>query len=138
LPPRLELGRVLLMQGKAQRALDTMSPLVGRQGTSPAALLIVAQAQLLLGEVALADAAFARASSLAPDSPEVRTARALTMLQRGAGDAALAELAAVASADGQATADLALVTGLMKAGKLTQAMVAAEAFATKLPAHPHA
>lgn len=134
--PRLELSRVLLLQGKAQRALDNIGPLAGRQAKSPAALLIAAQAQLLLGDVAQADATFARASSLEPDSPEVRTARALNMLQRGAGEVALAELAAVAKADAQATADLALVTGLMKAGRLKQAMAAAEAFAGKLPAHP--
>lgn len=134
--PRIELGRVLLMQGKAQRALDSVGPLAGRQASSPAALLIAAQAHLLLGDVVHADAAFARASGLEPNNPELRTARALTMLQRGAGEAALAELAAVAKADAQATADLALVTGLMKAGKYKQAMAAAEAFAVKVPSHP--
>jgi len=134
--PRLELGRVLLMQGKAQRVLDLMSSAGGREASSAATLLLVAQAHLMLGDVARADAVFSQASRLAPNDPEVRTARALSSLQRGASETALNELAAVAKTDSQPTADLALVAGLMQAGKLKQAMAAADAMAAKLPAHP--
>lgn len=127
-----------LAQGQPVRALAVLDPLIGR-GSAPdvEALTLAAQAHLLAGDAAAASALFDRAAKLKPGDPAIRTAVALSRLQRGQADAALADLQQVASDDTTGTrADLALIAALMQRKALDAALQAIAGLARKLPDQP--
>ena len=132
--PRLQLAQVLLRGGQADKALSTLGPLLEAANPEVEALTLAAQAQVIKGDTAAADATFARAAKLKPDDLRVRMALALSKLAKGGGTAALADLRAVAAADKKgASADLVLINALSRANDLPAALKAVDALAAKLP-----
>ncbi len=131
--PRQQLAQVQLQGGQADKALATLAPLLEDKTVSVDALTLAAQAQLMKGDNAAADASFARAAKLRPDDPRVRLALALSSVSKGKGAAALAELRAVAAADKGTAADLALVNLLSRGNDLPGALKAVDGLAAKLP-----
>jgi putative PEP-CTERM system TPR-repeat lipoprotein len=134
--PRHALGEVRLRLGKPAEALDVLAPLT-REGTTDArAVALAAQAHLMNGDARRADEWFARASMLAPADTGLRTARVLSQFGRGRDELAIAELAALAKADNEPTADFALISAMARRGDLKGAMAAVDALAAKLPQQP--
>jgi tetratricopeptide (TPR) repeat protein len=90
------------------------------------ALSLAAQAQMMKGDAAAADAIFARAAKLKPDDLRVRMAIALSNAAKGKGPAALAELRAVAAADKGTNADMALINLLVRTNDAAGALKAVD------------
>lgn len=137
--PRLQLAQVLLRSGQADKTLATLAPLVDGDKPDPDALSMVAQAQMMKGNAAAAEANFARAAKLRPDDPRVRTALALTNLGKGKDrEKALGELRAVAAADKGTATDQLLIEVLIRTRDLPSARKAVDALAQKQPGDPMA
>jgi putative PEP-CTERM system TPR-repeat lipoprotein len=134
--PRRQLAQVQLRSGQADKALITLRPLLETTPPDVEALTLSAQAQLMSGDAAGADASFARAAKLKPDDPRVRTAAALSGLGKGHDAAALAELRSIAASDKGNTADLALISALVRRNDLDGALKAIAALAAKQPDEP--
>ncbi len=133
---RHELARQQLKLGRAQRALETIQPLLAdpRDGV---AWTTAAQARARLGDFRGADEAFARARALRPGDVGVSIAQARTQLDRGRSDAALGALQAAARADGdRIAADVALVAAHMMRGDARSALAALDAASAKQPDSP--
>ncbi len=131
--PRQQLAQVLLRSGQADKALATLAPLLEGSAPPVETLTVAAQAHLIKGDSAAADAAFARAAKRYPDDLRVRLALALSEVAKGKGAPALAEVRAVAAADKGSSADLALINLLVRGNDLPGALKAVDALATKLP-----
>jgi cellulose synthase operon protein C len=131
--PRRQLAQVQLRGGQADKALSTLRPLLESDPPDAEALSLSAQAQMMLGDTAAADASLARASKLRPDDPRLRTAMALSRLAKGKDPAAINELRAIAAADKGSSADLALINVLVRLNDLPGAQKAVDALAVKLP-----
>jgi len=130
--PRRQLAQVLLRSGQTDKALGTLAPLLGDKADVES-LTLAAQAQMMKGDTAAADASFARAAKLKPDDLRVRMAIAMSSLAKGKTAAGLAELRAVAAADKGSSADLALVNVLSRSNDLPGALKAVDGLAAKLP-----
>ena len=131
--PRRQLAQVQLRNGQADKALATLRPLLEADPPDAEALSLAAQAQMMQGNTAAADASLAKASKLKPDDPRLRTAVALSRLAKAKDPAAIAELRAIAATDKGSTADLALINVLVRQSDLTGALMAVDALAAKLP-----
>lgn len=131
--PRRQVAQVQLRSGQADKALVTLRPLLEADPPDAEALSLAAQAQMMLGNTAAADASLAKASKLKPDDPRLRTAVALSRLAKGKDAAATAELRAIAAADKDSTADLALINVLVRQNDPAGALKAVDALAAKLP-----
>ena len=131
--PRRQLAQVQLRSGQADKALATLRPLLEADPPDADALSLAAQAQMMLGDTAAADASLAKASKLRPDDPRLRTAMVLSRLAKGKDPAAIDELRAIAAADKGSTADLALINQLVRQNDLPAALKAIDTLAAKLP-----
>lgn len=131
--PRAQLAQVQVRGGQADKALATLAPLLQEASPSVDVLTLAAQAHLMKGDSAAADASFARAAKLKPDDPRVRLALALSNVAKGKGAAALAELRAVAAADKGTTGDMALINVLIRTNDMPGALKAVDNLAAKLP-----
>jgi putative PEP-CTERM system TPR-repeat lipoprotein len=132
------LAQCYLALAQPERALGALEPVTGPDRADAEALTLAAQAQLQAGQPAAAAALFDRAARLRPDDPKIRTAVALSHLARGQTEAALAELQAVAKADADTTADLALIAAQLRRGKPDAALKAIDALQRKQPRQPMA
>jgi putative PEP-CTERM system TPR-repeat lipoprotein len=133
---RLQQAVAQMRTGQTDKALTTLTPLLDGKAATVEALTLAAQAQLIKGDMAGADASLARAARIKPDDLRVRMAIALSALAKGKGAPALADLRAVAAADKGTTADLALIEVQMRAKDLDGARKAVDVLATKTPDDP--
>ena len=131
--PRRQLAQVQLRSGQAEKALVTLRVLLEADPPDAEALSLAAQAQMMLGNTAAADASLAKASKLKPDDPRLRTAVVMSRLAKGRDPAAIGELQAIAAADKGSTADLALINVLVRQNDPAGALKAVDALAAKLP-----
>ena len=136
LPARRLLAQSYLALRQPDRALDALDPLIGTERADAEALTLAAQAQLQAGRAVAAAALFDRAARLRPDDPKIRTAVALARLGRGQAEPALAELRAVAAADTDNTADLALIAVLVRRQDPAGALKAIDNLERKQPDQP--
>ena len=130
------LAQAQLAQGQPARALAVLDPLLGPASVDAQALTLAGQARLLNGNPRAAAALFERAARARPDDARVRTAVALAHLAspaRGAADAAMAELQAVAATDAGITADLALISALLRRNDPSAALRAIAMLERKQP-----
>ena len=133
------LAQAQLALGQPARAFAVLQPLLGPSHPDAQALLLAAQARLLDGHPRAAAALFERAARAKPDDARLRTAVALSHLAspaRGSADAALAELQAVAAADAGPTADLALISTLLRRDDTRAALRAISTLDQKQPDQP--
>lgn len=143
-PPRRELAALHLRQGRPERALAILEPLLTpkRSGSDaePAGAddadlwLLAGQAHARRADFRAADTAYARAKRLRPADAAVRKAMAKLDLARGDIDAGLRELQAVAAAErDDVGADLALISALMQRGERAAALKALQSAMAKRP-----
>ncbi len=133
--PRRRLAQVQLRSGQADKALLTLRPMLEDKAPDIEALTLSAQALLMKGDTAGADASFARAAKLKPDNLQVRTAIALSALAKGQ-DSSLTELQAISAADTGSAADMALISALVRRKDYAGALKAVDALAAKQPKEP--
>ena len=142
------LAQTFLSLGQPAKALATLEPLTGPTQPDAEALMLAAQARQMAGQPDLAAALLGRAAQLKPDDPKIRTALALSKLARAeaspagkggradAGEAARAELQAVAESDPGGTADMALIAAQVRARDFDAALKAIAALDRKQPGRP--
>lgn len=136
LGPRLLLAQTYIRQNQPGRAQSVLAPLLDRPQVPNEVLMEAAQAYLLGGDAAKAETLFQRAAKAAPDDPKLRTALALSHLARGASDSALTELQSISASDSGVSADLALISALIRQGKNDAALRAIATLAKKRPTQP--
>ncbi len=134
--PRRQLAQVQLRAGQPDKALATLRPLVDADPPDAQAVTLSAQAQLMGGDTAGADASFARAAKLQPDDQRLRTSMALSQLTKGQEGPALAELQSIAASDQGSSADLALISAMLRRSDLAGALKAVDGLAAKMPDQP--
>jgi len=141
LAPRNALARRLLAQaqirlGQAPKALLTLAPLVDAPDASPEVLALAAQARLLNGEAKAADALYNRMARLKPSDPRLRTIVATAGLGKDNDNAVFSELKSIASEDRGTSADLALISALLRRGQNDAALQALAGLERKRPGDP--
>ena len=130
------LAQAHLAQGQPARAFAVLAPLLGPASADAQALTLAAQARLLDGNPRAAAALFERAARARPDDARLRTVVALSHLAsplRGQADAAMAELQALAAGDAGSSADLALISTLLRRNDSGAALRAISALDQKQP-----
>ncbi|MDP1534190.1 MAG: PEP-CTERM system TPR-repeat protein PrsT, partial [Rubrivivax sp.] len=125
------LARTYLRTGQADKALETLRPVIEGDSASAEMVTLAAEAYLHTGDVKRAEALFTRASKAKPDDPRIRTALALSQIGKGNSAAGLAELEAVSAADDGVTANLALVTTYLRRNELDKALKAIDTLERK-------
>lgn len=131
--PRHLLAEVFLRSGRVEEALKVLKPMLGSESNDSVALTLAGRGQMIVGDTASAKASFARALELSPNDKQVRTSAALATLGAGRGDAAFAELEAIARTDNSSTADLALINARLGRRQFAEAAKAVDALASKVP-----
>ena len=131
--PRYQLAQVHLRSGQLDKAISVLRPLAEATPPDPKALTLMAQAQMMSGDAKAADANFAKAAKLAPADTRLRTTIALSQMGKGQDAAALAELQSIAASDKGHTADLALITGKVRAKDFAGALKAVAHAASTSP-----
>ncbi|MBX3599042.1 MAG: PEP-CTERM system TPR-repeat protein PrsT [Rubrivivax sp.] len=130
---RRELAAVQMRQGRADRAVATVAPLLDGQPDAET-LMLAGQAHARSGDLATADRLFAQAAALRPDDTALRVQQARSLLARGQQQRGLAELQAAAAADTQGLdADLVLVASHARRGNLSAARAALDVAERKQP-----
>ena len=114
-PPRRVLAEVYLRMGQADKAMNTLEPLLRAIQPDGEVMALVGQAQLMRGDTLAAEISFGRAAKLKPEDKRIRTSAALARLTRGQGDADFSELEAIAKSDTGTMADMALVSTRLSA-----------------------
>lgn len=133
---RRNLALVYLRLGQAQRALDTVQPLLTPSLSYSDAHAVAGDAYLRLGNPSAAQAAFARAIEYDPGNDRIQTAIALTQLSKGDPDSAFAQLDALSLKSKDTYADSALVSARLHRREHAAALAAVELMAKKQPGDP--
>ncbi len=140
--PQSVLARRLLATAytrtkQGAKAVATLQPLLGAGTPDAATLALAADAYRQSGDMKKAEALLAQASRLDPANLRARSALALSHLASGGGgDAALAELRAIAASGADTTADLALIGTYSIRQAFEPALQAIDALEKKQPDQP--
>jgi cellulose synthase operon protein C len=139
--PHLVLARRMLVQtylrsGQSAKALAALEPLLTLDRPDAQALAFAGEAHLQAGNAAKAESYFAQAAKINPDDARSRTVLALAQLSRGASDVAFGELQSIAESDKGVTANLALISALMRRNELDRALKAIDELERKQPDKP--
>ena len=126
------LAQTYLRSGQPAKALEILQPIASGNTADGISLSLAGEAHLQLGDPKKADAAFQAATRAEPNNTRVRTAVAVSQVNRG-NPAALAELESIAAGDKNPRADLALVSARMRQGDFIGALRAADALEKKMP-----
>lgn len=135
---RRTLAATYVRLGQLDNALAAISPALEQSRPDPETLAAAAEIYLMQGKLQQADALYARAVQLRPDSASIRTALALSRLARGDADAAFGELESIAGRDKSDVADRALIGARLRRGELDAALTAIDALERKQPGKPEA
>lgn len=119
---RALLARSYLKQGETEKALNTLKPRLSGDLASPDLLTLAGEIHLLRGETAKAEAAFAAATSKAPEHVQSRLSLALLRIASGQQERGFAELQSLAEGDGGQNAALALVSSRLQNRQFDQAL----------------
>lgn len=130
---RTLLAGVQLRAGQPAKALELLSPLLKGKQPDAQTLLVAAEANLYAGNAQKADELYSRAAKIGSDDPQVRTAVALSRLRQGHRDAAVGELASISASDKGTTADMALISTLLRGNQLDAALEAIKVLNRKQP-----
>jgi putative PEP-CTERM system TPR-repeat lipoprotein len=125
------LAQTYIQQRLGDRAYATIAPLAEQPDAAGHVLSLAAQAQLLRGDNAKAEALFERAVKANPEDMRSRTALALTEIERGQPAQGVDELVQIASKDPGTTADIALISTLVRRRDYDGALKAIEALEKK-------
>lgn len=141
LSPKLPLATRLLADthlrsGNAERALALLLPLIDLPAAGAGELALAAQAYMQLGNLAKAEAYFARAAKSNPADPRPSVALALAQLMKGNAEAGFSQLEALAASDKTTYADLALISARLQRSDSAAALKALERLQVKEPDKP--
>lgn len=133
---RRMLAQTYLQEGRAEKAIETLGPLLEGQKPSADTLTIAAEAMLVKGDPIAAERYFAAALERDPTDIKIRTAVALAHFDTSNAETASAELEAIAKADAGTIADMALVSARMRRKDLPAALHALSDLEKKTPGKP--
>jgi putative PEP-CTERM system TPR-repeat lipoprotein len=136
IPARRLLVDSYLRSGQPDKAINAAAPLLEQGGADPAALAMVATAYLQSGNALRAEEMFVRAVRQDPDSDRKKIGLALSQLAGGKTKAALADLESIAATSADATADLALISALMRRNDGAGVLRAVDRLERKQPDKP--
>lgn len=134
--PRLMLAQALMANAQAAKALQVLRPLLEGDAPMQPALLLAARAALVQGDARSADALFARAAQLYPDSGELAQARAVSRARKSLTDSSLEELASVVDTTSDRTSQLILVSARLARGQVKEARALLADLTAKAPNDP--
>lgn len=135
-PARQMLAEVYLRMGQPAKSLGALRPLLEDPRAGGDTLALAAQAHLQLGDPARAETLFNAAAKLRPDDVQIKTALALTDVAKGQADVGIQALQQIAKVDAGDTADLALISTLMRRRELDSALTAIAALEKKQAGKP--
>lgn len=131
--PRHLHAEILLRNGKGDKALAVLRPLLDSKTPDAQTLSLAGQARLLNGDAKSAQALLERASKAQPDNLRIRTARALANLNSSAAPTVFSELESIAKADADTAADMALISAHLSRNEFDSAARAIDNLAAKTP-----
>lgn len=127
------LARTQLRAGQPGKAIATLKPLLDSPSVSAEALTLAGEAQLGNGDLKGSEEYFAHALRLRPADARARTALALAQVAKGNTDSGMSELRLIASSDAGVSADLALISALLRRGDYDRALAAIDSVEKKQP-----
>lgn len=134
---RRMLVRAYLDANLPVQAREALQPLLTATVADPTVAMLAGEAYLANGDIRQASAYYTTAAASDTTKAAARTRLAQIALATGNAAAGIRQLEQVAAAaDGPAQADLALITGYMRANELNLALQAAQRFAKKQPERP--
>ncbi|MGN6826147.1 XrtA/PEP-CTERM system TPR-repeat protein PrsT [Paucibacter sp. M5-1] len=133
---RVLLARTHLRAGEAAKALTVLQPALNDGKADADIFAAAAEAHFLLGNAKQAEDYLQQAVKLNPQDARSRTALAVANIGKGRSDQGLDELRAISAEDSGATADLALISALVRKGESDKALQAIDALELKQPNKP--
>ena len=130
---RRMLARTQLRAGQPGKAMATLKPILESPGVDADSLTMAGEAQLGNGDAKSSEAYFNHAIRVRPSDSRARTALALAQVARGNPDGGLTELRQIAAADPGVSADLALISTLLRQGDFDRALAAIDGLEKKQP-----
>jgi putative PEP-CTERM system TPR-repeat lipoprotein len=130
---RLALASAELRAGQAERALVTLGPLIESASPSSQALALAADANLLLGDSAAAEALYLKAAKAEPDNLRHQARAAVVRLDGGSWADAMGDLQSISDKSKDTYADLALFTVHLKRGQFREALAGIDKMLAKQP-----
>jgi putative PEP-CTERM system TPR-repeat lipoprotein len=131
---RRNLAQTYLRLDQAAKALETLQPLLAGTVQDADAHALAGDVQLRMGNAAAAEGHFTQAVKIKPDNMRVKTAMALTHLNKGDPATAFAELETIATQSPEDTfADQAIVSARLKRREFDAALQAVDVMLKKNP-----
>lgn len=130
------LAMTYLRSGQTAKAQATLAPVVNDSTNDPTLLSLAGEVQLMSGDARKAEEYFARASKLDPSDGRKRTALAMTQMASGKLEAGLEQLQDIAATDTGTSADMALISTLVRRNELDKALAAIDRLEKKTPNVP--
>lgn len=130
------LAMTYLRSGQAAKAQATLAPVVNDSTNDATLLSLAGEIQLMSGNARKAEEYFARASKLDPSDGRKRTALAMTQMASGKLEAGLEQLQDIAATDQGTSADMALISTLVRRNELDKALAAIDRLEKKTPNVP--
>lgn len=134
--PRQLLARIYNRTGQPGKTLEVLQPLISGANADSNSLTLAGEALLQTGDMARAEAAFARAAQGNPQATTARAALALGQVARGNTSAGFAELEAAAAADPGIRSNMALIAARMRSNDSAGALRAIDELQNKQPDSP--
>ncbi len=130
---RRMLARTQLRAGQPGKAMSTLKPILDSPNVDADSLTMAGEAQLGNGDAKSSEEYFNHAIRLRPSDSRARTALALAQVARGNPDGGMTELRQIAAADSGVSADLALISTLLRRGDFDRALTAIDSLEKKQP-----
>lgn len=115
-------AQVYLRMGQPAKAVASLSSLIDSPRATPQILALAAQAQLMNGNPAAADQLYTQLAMLKPADPRLRTILATVSLGKADNELVYDTLQEISSEDKGISADMAIVSARLRAGKLDEAL----------------
>lgn len=131
-------AQVYLRMGQPDKAIASLSSLIESPRVTPQILSLAAQAQLMNGNPAAADQLYNQMAKLKPTDPQLRTVLATAKLGKADNEQVFGTLQEISSEDKGVSADLAIVSARLRAGKLDEALNAIDTIERKQADKPMA
>ena len=132
----LQFNSLVQAEAYLAKALTTLQPLLKGESTDAGSNALAGEAYLQSGDAGKAEEYFARAAKQNPKDVRSRTALALTHMASGKEESAFGDLEVIAASDSGTTADLALISALLRRKELDKALKAIDALEKKKPDQP--
>lgn len=130
------LALTYLRTARPASALEALQPLLDHSRPDPSALSLAGQAHLQAGDLVKAEASFALAAKINPADTRNRTALAISRVAKGETEAGISDLRGLAEDDKGTTADLPLISALVRKKDYAGALKAIDALERKIADSP--